>query len=118
MTDRRGKRAPPEAEPLDESSADIAVTPVTFEHADLEQITLRVRVTLPVSVQNAGLQMLGENLAGDDPDHRRRRPRSRHGKRLRRDRPETDGIRRPAAPGDARDAKLSGVTLRPCRKTE
>ena len=74
VTDGRGKRASAEAKALHESPADIAIAPVTFQHADLEQIILGIRMAFPIPIRNARLQMLGKDLAGDDPDHRRRGP--------------------------------------------
>ena len=74
MADRGGERAPAEAEAFDESPADIAVAAVALEHADLEQIMLRDRRAAAIAIRQIGLQTLGEDLARDDADHRRRRP--------------------------------------------
>jgi len=42
MTNRGGERALAKAKALDETVANVAVTAVAFEHADLEQVVLRI----------------------------------------------------------------------------
>ena len=55
MADRGGERAPAKAKALHEPAANIAVTAMALEHADLEQIVLRIGVPKAVAKGEIGL---------------------------------------------------------------
>ncbi len=117
MADRGGERTCAKAKALHEAAADVAVTAVTLEHADLQQIVFRIGMPLSVAVRQMGLYTPGQDLARNDADHRRRRACGGHAERSSAVTGERYTVFPPGGCGSTRPAKVSAVTRRPRRKT-